>query len=384
MSSAIDQVLQDAVDAGAVPNVAAIVADRDGIVYEGAVGPRVVGGSDPVTADTEFRIMSMTKIIATTVALQQREQGTLDFDAPVANYCPAFAEVKVLEGFDGDTPRYREPARQPTVKHLLTHTSGLGYWFWNDQLVRWEAATGVPNVLPGSDEAFTAPLLYDPGTVFNYGISTDWLGKVVESVSGKTLDVLVKEGISGPLGMHSTTFRMSEAQQANATPVHVKGADGTWASAGEILNQSPDWWAGGHGLYSTPHDYIRFERALLRGGELDGRRILGPGTVDEAFSNQIGEIDFPAELPTADPTASDTLRVGPGYKWGFGLLLNTEDVPGARRAGSGAWAGLCNTHFWIDRSAGICASIYSNTLPFVTPEAFGLYNDFEKAVYASL
>jgi CubicO group peptidase (beta-lactamase class C family) len=166
--------------------------------------------------------------------------------------------------------------------------------------------------------------------------------------------------------------------------VHVKGEDGQWASIGEILNQAPEYFAGGHGLYGPPSDYIKFERALLRGGELDGVRILQPETVAKAFRNQIGDLDFPADIPTADPASSGPFALGPGYKWGYGLLLNTEDIPGRRRAGSGSWAGLCNTHFWVDRMAGICASIYSNFLPFITPEALGLYGDFEEALYAAL
>jgi methyl acetate hydrolase len=323
-------------------------------------------------------------MVCTVAALQQVEKGTLNLDAPVADYCPEFARLQVLEGFDGDTPKLRPPASQATVKQLMTHTTGLGYWFWSETLVRWEKVTGTPNVVAGSNAAFTAPLLFDPGTTFNYGINTDWLGKVVEAVSGVTLDVAIKEGVTGPLGMHNTTFLMNNEQRANSTPVHVKGEDGTWTSRGEILNQFPDWWAGGHGLYGTPRDYIRFERALLRGGELNGVQILQPSTVDAAFTNQIGDLDFPAEIPTADPASSCTFRAGPGHKWGYGLLLNTEDRPGMRRAGSGAWAGLCNTHFWVDRTTGICASIYSNFLPFVTPEAVKLYNDFEKALYASL
>jgi len=384
--SAIDTVLRDAVAAGAVPHVAAIAADRDGIIYEGGAGVRVAGESDdPVTTSTQFRIMSMTKMVCTTAALQQKERGELDFDAPIEEYCPDFANVKVLDGWDGDKPRLREPASKATVHQLVTHTSGLGYWFWNEELVRYEAATGVPNVVPGKKEAFGAPLLHDPGTTFNYGINTDWLGRVVEAVAGKTLDVVVKEGITGPLGMDDTMFRLDAGRTANAVTVHVKGEDGNWASAGEILNQEPDWWAGGHGLYSTPRDYIRFERALLRGGELDGERILTQETVDAAFSNQIGDLDFPAEIVTADPPITDTLHAGPGWKWGYGLMINTQDIPGRRRAGSGAWAGLFNTHFFVDRSTGICASIYTNSLPFITEhEAWKLYGDFESALYASL
>ena len=382
--TAIDKVLRDAVDSGGVPHVAAIAADRHGVIYLGAAGPRAVGENDPVTVDTLFRITSMTKMPCTVAALQQVERGNLDLDAPVADYCPEFAGVQVLAGFDGDTPKLRPPARQATVKNLVTHTSGLGYWFWSEPLARWEKATGIPNVAAGSRASFTVPMLADPGEAFIYGFNTDWLGKVVEAVTGVGLDVAIKQGVTGPLGMDQTTFLMNDAQRANSTPVHVKGEDGNWVSAGEILNQAPDWWSGGTGLYGPPSDYIKFERALLRGGELDGTRILRQSTVDAAFTNQIGDLDFPAEIPTADPASSCAFSVGPGFKWGYGLLLNTADIPGMRRAWSGAWAGLCNTYFWVDRAAGICASIYGNFLPFVTPEAIAMYEGFERALYASL
>jgi methyl acetate hydrolase len=368
--TAIDKVLRDAVDSGGVPHVAAIAADRDGVIYQGSAGPRAVGESDPVTVDTLFRIMSMTKMPATVAALQQVEQGNLDLDAPVADYCPEFAQIQVLTGFDGDIPRLRPPARQATVKNLITHTSGLSYWFFSDLLIQWEKVTGVPNVVAGSNASFTAPMLGDPGEAFRYGINIDWLGKVVEAVTGVGLDVAIKQGVTGPLGMDQTTFLMNDDQRPNSTPVHVKGEDGTWVSVGEILNQAPDWWAGGHGLYGPPSDYIKFQQALLRGGELDGTRILRQSTVDEAFTNH--------------PAATCEFNAGPGFKWGYGLLLNTSDFPGMRRAWSGAWAGLCNTQFWVDRTTGVCGAIYSNFLPFVPPEAVKLYNDFELALYASL
>src|ERR1700730_14762280 len=174
--TAIDKILRDAVDSGGVPHVAAIAADRDGVVYQGAAGPRGGGGTDPVTVDTLFRIMSMTKMPCTVAALQQVEQGNLDLDAPVADYCPEFAELQVLTGFDGDIPRLRPPARQATIKNLITHTSGLSYWFWSDRLVRWEKITGVPNVVAGSRASFTAPMLADPDEAVIYGINIDWLG----------------------------------------------------------------------------------------------------------------------------------------------------------------------------------------------------------------
>ncbi|MCW2721699.1 serine hydrolase [Pseudonocardia sp.] len=382
--AAIDRVLQDAVDSGAVPSVAAIAADRDGVIYEGAAGPKAAGSDEPLSTGTHFRIMSMTKMVATTAALQQVEKGTLDLSAPIKEYCPEFADVAVIDGWDGDTPRLRAPAGDATVHQLVTHTTGLGYWFWSEDLMRWEAATGTPNVLSGSNVVFTAPLLADPGTRFIYGINTDWLGKVIEAAGGVKLDVAVKEGITGPLGMNDTAFQVAEGWKDSITPVHVKGEDGTWVDSGIELNQTPEYYAGGHGLYSTPRDYVKFQQALLRGGELGGERILQEATVDAAFTNQIGDLDFPSSIPTADPTASGPFNAGPGYKWGYGLLLNTQDVPGMRRAYSGAWAGLCNTHFWVDRSTGIVGSIYSNFLPFIPQEALDLYANYEKALYASL
>ncbi len=388
MSSAIDgtgidAVLQNAVDAGDVPNVVAIAADRDAVIYEGAAGTRVAGGDDPVTPDTHFRIASMTKMVATVAALQQVERGSLDLDAPIENYAPAFGELQVLEGFDGDTPRLRPPASQATVKQLITHTSGLAYWFWNADIVRWEQASGTPNVLSGLNSIFTAPLVADPGTRFEYGINTDWLGRVVEAASGQSLDKYVGENITEPLGMTQTAFIMTEQQRANSVPIHLRGEDGGWAPSEIDWNQQPEWWAGGHGLHSTAHDYIKFQQMLLAGGTFNGAKILDPATVDAAFTNQIGEFDFPASIPTADPGSTADFNAGPGYKWGLGLLLNTEDIPGMRRAGSGAWAGLLNTHFWVDRASGITGSIYSQSLPFVEPRVFQVYVDFEKALYAA-
>ncbi len=383
-TAALDRVLQDAVDSGAVPNAVAVAADRSGVIYEGAAGPRAVGSPEPVTPDSHFRIMSMTKMVATVAALQQVEQGRLDLDAPIEQYCPSFADLQVLDGFDGDTPRLRPPASRATVKQLVTHTAGLGYWFWNADLGRFEAVTGTPNVLSGSKVIFTAPLVADPGTAFVYGTNTDWLGQVVEAVAGTTLDVVIKEGVTGPLGMGETEFAPSDAQRADLVPVHLRGEDGTWAPSEVELRVDPEYWAAGHGLHSTPRDYLRFQRALLGGGELDGTRVLSEETVEAAFSDQIAPLEFPPLIRTADPASSHDFAAGPGHTWGYGLLLNTADVPGRRRAGSGAWAGLCNTHFWVDRTTGVTCSVYTQTLPFVTPEVYQVYVDLETALYAAL
>jgi CubicO group peptidase (beta-lactamase class C family) len=383
-TAGIDQVLRDAVRNGDVPNVTALAADRDGVIYEASEGPRAVGQDDSVRPDTMLRIASMTKMVTTVAALQQSERGNLELDAPVDTYLPEFAELQVLEGFDGDSPKLRPAGARATVRQLITHTAGLGYWFLNGDLSRYLELTGTPNVGTGQLGMFKAPLMSDPGTRYEYGTNTDWLGRVVEVASGQSLDAYFEANVLGPLGMHSTVFLMSPEQRANSVPVHMRGEDGQWMATDFDWSQQPEWWAGGHGLYSTPRDYLAFQRMLLGGGTLDDVQILEPRTVRAAFTNQIGALDVPADMPSADPAASCDVNLGPGLKWGHGLLLNTLGQPGMRAVGSGAWAGLFNTHFWVDPSSGITAAIYTQLLPFLEPGALRLYFDFEQALYAAL
>jgi methyl acetate hydrolase len=376
VNSHLDAVLHKAVDSGAVPHIVAVAADRDGVIYAGAAGPRTAGSPEPVGGDSIFRIASMTKMVCTVAALQQRDCGNLDFDAPADTYCPDFAAVRVLDNTDGDATKTRPPARRATVRQLVTHTAGLTYGFWNADLRRWEADAGTGSV-------FTAPMVADPGTRFEYGIATDWLGKVVEAASGQPLDTYLAEHVLLPLGMDSTTFAPTDEQRARMAPVHVKNADGAWAATDFDWDQPPPYWAGGHGLYSTPHDYLRFQRMLLGDGTLDGTTILDRASVREAFTNQIGDLWFPAEIRTADPATSCDFVAGPGMKWGWGLLLNTDRQPGMRRTGSGAWAGLFNTYFWVDPATGITAALYTQLLPFVDPPVLQIYSDVERALYAA-
>ena len=225
--------------------------------------------------------------------------------------------------------------------------------------------------------------MFDPGERYEYGTNMDWLGRVVEAVSGQPLDVYFAEHITGPLGMSSTTGLMTPEQRANSTPIHVRGEDGAWVTTDIDWAQDPDYWGGGHFLYSTPRDYMKFQLMLLGRGVLDDARILSAATVAEAYTNQIGSLDFPAAINTAHPELSRDVNLGPGLKWGLGWLINEGSLPGMRAPGSGSWAGLFNTHFWVDPANGITGAIYSQTLPFADPPALQLYADFEQALYAS-
>jgi methyl acetate hydrolase len=330
----IDEVLRHAVASGAVPHVVAIAADGDGITYECGIGPRSPGDDVTVDGDTRFRIMSMTKIVVTVTALRLVEQLKLDLDAPVEEYCPKFAEVQVLQGIGGGRPITRPPAAKATVGQLITHTSGLAYGFWNASMRAWAQAVHAPAVLSGSNQVFDAPMVAEPGTEFIYGVGTDWLGKVVEAASGRGLDEVVSHAITEPLGMTDTGFALSDEQRADVAPVHRRGPDGRWAVAEAPLRPDPDYWSAGNGLYSTPRDYLKFQRMLLGNGTSpDGVTVLRPDTVQAAFADQIGELEFPADIPTADPASAFGLHVG---------------------------------------------------LPFLEPATMRMYQDFETALYAEL
>jgi CubicO group peptidase (beta-lactamase class C family) len=373
----LDAVLRAAVDDGSVPNVVAVAADRDGVIYDGAAGPLAVGSPDPVDGASIFRIASMTKTVCTVAALQQRERGNLDLDAPVEAYCPGFAAVRVLDGFDGDEPRLRPPATRATVRQLLTHTAGLAYGFWNADLARWDATAGAGDPL-------AAPMVSDPGTRFEYGLSTDWLGEVVAAVSGQSLADYLAEHVFGPLGMTATTFLVADERRGRCVPVHVRDDAGSWVATGIDWSRRPDRWAGGHGLYSTPRDFLRFQRMLLGGGTLAGATVLDRTSVGEAFTDQLGELRVPALMSTTDPAWSCDVVTDPGTTWGWGLRLDGQGDPALRAPGSGGWMGMFNTRFWVDPHTGVTAAVYSQCLPFCAPEVLRVFTAVERELYAHL
>ena len=383
-SQAIDAVLAEAVASGEVPAVVAVAADRDGVIYEGAAGSRAPGEEATVDADTPLRIMSMTKPVVTVAALVLAEQCKIDIDAPVEEYCPEFAALGLLDRIEDGRPIVRPPAHKATVKQLITHTSGLGYWFWNADVLAWEQAVGAPKPMSGLRAVLDAPLVAEPGSAFQYSNATDWLGLVVEAVYGRSLDEAVTAIVTEPLGMSRTGFALDDRARAELVPVHLRAPDGRWAASEIELPSRPEYVSGSRGLYSTAHDYLTFQRMLLgEGTGPDGTTVLTPATVQAMFSNQIGSLDFPAEIRTADPQSAFGLALGPGYKWGYGLLLSSADEPGRRRAGSGGWMGLFNTFFWVDPAAGVTGALYIQALPFLIPEALRLARDFETALYAS-
>lgn len=385
-ASSAEDVLTAAVADRTVPGAVAVLTGRDGAPNVISAGTLQVDGETPVTADTMFRLMSMTKAFATVAALQLIEQGRLELDQEVASVLPAFAELKVLDGFDGDTPRLRAPARQATIKQLLNHTAGHGYGFCNLDLLRYQALTGVPDPFSGLRASLHPPLVADPGTAWNYGINTDWLGQVIEAISGQDLAAYLQEHVFEPLKMADTTFAPNAEQRARLMAVHSRTADGGLQvmELGAPVPE-PEFWPAGHGAFGTAGDYGRFMAALLNDGELDGARILEPGSVELAFEDHLGAVALPELIKSALPQVSNDIPAPPfAAGWGLGFHLFTEDLPGMRRAGSGDWAGLCNCYYWIDRASGVACAFLTQVLPFFDPRIVETTIALEQAIYAEI
>jgi len=375
--AAVDALLTGAVEDGVFDGVSAIVVDRDGVLHTGVAGDAY--------ADTVFRNASMTKALATVGALQLVEQGRLDLDASVESIVPAFGELQVLDGFDGEEPRLRAPASKATVLQLMTHTSGCGYAFTNEDLHRYAEVAGVPSLLTGLKATLMQPLARDPGTLWEYGVSTDWLGLVVEAVSGQTLDVYLHERLFEPLGMRDTTFSPSAEQASRLLALRFRATDGTLVPLDIDLPPEPKWASAGHGSCGTIDDYGRFMRAMLRDGELDGERILAADTVELAFSDHLRGVPLPDFMKSADPLlANDVPALPVPQGWGLGFHLLQMDIPGGRSSGTGDWAGLFNCFFWIDRAAGIGVALMTQVLPFFDARIVQVLLGLDAATYAQV
>jgi len=223
MKTKLDNVISSGTQAGAAPGVVAIVVNREETLWEGAAGERAAGSGTPMTTDTVGAIFSMTKAVTGAAAMQLVEQGKLELDAPAGEVCPWLHEVEVLDGFDDSgTPILRPPKSPVTLRHLLTHTSGFTYELWNANEARWKEKTGALSLFTLENKALQTPLAFDPGTQWEYGTGIDWVGKMIEAVSGMTLGEYFAQHITGPLGMADTAFAHTPSMLERAAAVHAR------------------------------------------------------------------------------------------------------------------------------------------------------------------
>jgi methyl acetate hydrolase len=387
-TATIDKVLAGAVGGDRIAGLTAAAADAHGQIYASAFGRRSIDDPRRMTTDSVFRIASMTKAVTGVAAMQLVEQGKLSLDQPAKEILPFLADTKVLLGFDSqDNPILRAPKTQITLRNLLTHTAGFVYDTWNAQMHRYARLTGLPAARTGKLEALTAPLNFDPGERWEYGINIDVAGRMVEVTSGLDLETYMQRHIFQPLGMVDTSFDQRPEWQDRMTEVHARQADGTLKRLpSPPASAAPrEFYPGGGGLFSTAPDYLRFLRALMNGGELDGSRILLPETVALMGQNHMGELNV-QPMPTQMPHLSNPVDLFPGMvkKWGLSFLINTEAGHAGRSAASLAWAGLNNTYYWLDPSRKVAGVLMTQILPFADQTVLEALDAFEAAVYEAI
>ncbi|PYS32848.1 MAG: hypothetical protein DMG14_33380 [Acidobacteria bacterium] len=356
----------------------AVVANKDHIIYQGAFGLMDVGKQKPMTKDAIFRIASMTKPITSVAAMMLVEQGKLSLDDPVSRYLPSFKDREVIAAFNAADASYtaKKANKDVLIRHLLTNTSGLAYGFSNDMSNRLQQKTGKT--------AEELPLLYEPGTRWTYSGSTKVVGQVIEKITGAGLDRFLDERIFKPLELQDTSYVVPTGKVARVVTTHRRENGKLVETLNPETIQSPV--AGDGGLNSTAADYIKFLQMFLNEGTWRGTTLLRKTSIQAMTRNQIGDVLVQTQT-TTDPARSQDFPIGAGRdKFGFGFQITTsnKENPNLRSPGSYTWAGIYNTHFWVDPKRQIAAVIMMQVLPFYDDGCMKLYQDVEAAIGKNL
>ena len=381
----VDSQLQTFVDSGRLAGDIAVVVRHGKIAYVNSAGSLDAAGQRPIAFDAVFRMYSMTKPIASAAVMQLVERGKIRLADPISRFIPAFAKVTVYARGGALHPIVAAPKRPMTIADLLTHSSGLTYGaFGNTPVdsiynranmlgVRWSLAEFV-------DSIAHLPLMFQPGSAFNYGLSIDVLGRVVEVASGMTFDAYLDSAIFRPLGMASTAFHATPEMLSRMTSVFVRGRDGLLHPATPLLERqftdSGRMLSGGAGLLSTLPDYLRFAQMLLNGGELDGHRVLTRETVRLMMQNHLPAALTPIFAAYPEPPGQN----GFGYGGAVRLDSGSAEMPGS--AGTFRWSGYASTFFWIDRKSDLIVMLWSQYIP--EPDIWDIDGKFQRLVYAAI
>ena len=293
LQQAADAVLDSTVGrAGGAPGVVAMATDARGNLYEGAAGSRELGSDRPMTVDTVMCLFSCTKALTGAMVMQLVEEGLVSLDDAASRYVPDIAAIQVYDGLDADgLPKTRPPRRAITLNDLMLHTAGFGYEFFSPEDLAYRQAKNIPTLIANTYEAIQSVLLFDPGERWNYGCNIDWLGKVVEAVRGKRLGEVMAERLFAPLGMNDTAFVITPSMMQRRASLHMRAADGKLTPVPDlVLPQPPEMDMGGHGLYGTVGDYMKFIRMLLNDGDGANGRVLRAETVQRMSQNGLGAL----------------------------------------------------------------------------------------------
>jgi CubicO group peptidase (beta-lactamase class C family) len=389
----IDRHFARYVDDGRLPGWLVTVSRHGRLAYVSRYGSRDLEAGLPVEPDTVWRIYSMTKPVTSVAAMMLYEEGAFELTDPVSAFIPSFAGAGVYAG-GSDLRQVTVPATEPVrIWHLLTHTSGLTYGFHRvhpvDALYRaagfeWAYPRGMD--LAGACDIWAGlPLLFQPGTEWNYSVSTDVLGRVVEVVSGQSLDEFFAARIFGPLGMTDTAFQADDI--ARLAALYTPGKDGKAArldALGDAARKRPTLLMGGAGLVATAADYHRFTQLLLDragspAGELDGIRLLSPRTVRYMMRNHLpGGLDL---ATFGRPLYPDYPFHGIGFGLGFSVVIDPAQVKVVCSEGEAGWGGAASTAFWVDQREQLTVSFFTQLLP---SSAYRLRPQLRQLVYQAL
>lgn len=378
------------VDDGRLPGWQIQITRRGEVAWRDNYGHRDLENKLPIEDDTVFRIYSMTKPVTSVAAMILFEEGHFELTDPISRFMPEFADMRVLTGGPALKPVTR-PATEPIrVLHLLNHTSGLTYGFHHinvqDEIYRnagyeWGVPKGHTLEQCVADWA-KLPLRFDPGTHWNYSVSTDVLGRLVEVVSGQSLDKFIQERILDPLGMRDTSFHMRADLDKRLGALYIpdeKGKATRNDEFGEAARGEVTFLSGGGGLLSTTEDYHRFTQMLLRGGELDGQRILGSRTVRFMTTNSLpGGQDL---TQCGIPLFAEVKFDGQGFGLGFSVLLDPMATATMGTRGEYGWGGAASTAFWVDPAEEITVIFMTQLLPSST---WPIRTQLRQLVYSAL
>ncbi|MDQ0463351.1 CubicO group peptidase (beta-lactamase class C family) [Caulobacter ginsengisoli] len=373
--TSLDQVLT-AADPEAAPGLVAGIVRKGGAVELAATGARSKTDPAAMTKDSVFWIASCTKLVTSIAVLQLVDDGKVGVEDLVADHLPAFADLPIFEGFDADGKAKLRPSREPVrIRHLLTHTSGCSYPFTDADLGRYAQENGIEMI-----EGHRLPRLFEAGTRWQYGVSTEWLGLLITAVTGKPLATVFEERIFQPLGMADTSFVLDARLAERAAGMHARIPGVGLAPIPFAMPPPPSFIQGGGGLYSTAPDYLKLLGALVEGGG----KLLSPGSMKLLTSNQVGEIDC-GVFKAADPTASNDFDPLPGRskRWSLGAMYSDEAGGDGRSEGSFAWAGLANCYYWVDPKAGVAGVLFAQVLPFADPKVLDVFSAVERAAYGA-
>jgi CubicO group peptidase (beta-lactamase class C family) len=386
----IDRHFSRYVEDGRLPGWLLLVSRRGRIVHLATCGRRDLEADLPVELDTRFRVYSMTKPVTAVAAMQLYEEGAFALKDPVAAFIPSFAEPSVYCDGPASGPRTRPATRPVLLWHLLTHTAGLTYGFHHAHPVdaMYRAAEFELAPPDGRDLAECCdiwagmPLLFEPGSEWNYSVASDILGRVVEVVSGQPLDRFFADRIFSPLGMGDTGFWVEGEAAGKLAALYATGAEGLPVRFDELGRQAlrrPSCLAGGGGLVSTAADYHRFTQALLRGGELDGARLLGSRTLAYMARNHLpGGADLES---FGRRLFAETTFDGVGYGLGFAVLLDPVANKVLSSPGELSWGGMASTFFWVDPAEQLTAIFMTQLMPSA---AYPLRSELRQLVYQAL